>query len=1163
MVITQTLQNIDKHVSAGHYYFHDNDESKQFIKNALCAMVYQIAERNAHYAASAAQTCQQSPNFSASTLATIWYDFFSSKFNADSGEKTYLVFDGIDEARHKDMVEFISLLHELLVSDSHIQVLLVGRPEMETITSSLDDLSAGNIDVSGTLNSHDISRFVDYSYGVYLSKHKIRGLRDTVTASLREKAHGMFLWVDLVCQELAKIKNIKVLKQHLDSMPAGLSALYERIFARMEAAGLDLKSQAQLRELFCCLSQFKEPPSVYILNEFIQYATEDPEFDVESAIADSCASLLSCEEMGRLLLQTKMKSENNQRQTQDSAETANDRGEDGDEIEEDSDLESLLDEDAAEREEYTRQRETKVNVRHASVGDFLNSKGLKTSTVLFSREDAAFHTAELSLRIICEGASAPLTISWDVWFHAMTNIFEQLDNVDEKTTAPYQTEIIIELLWVLFNSEALAKFISRLDSIGSEYVLNKSFFLGFNTDLGHKNRQAVQKWITKANGPDIIQLKPATRKWVEEIVESPLKLLVPLTKVCIHEWLYFDEGPFELYWRYRFAWLCLVATDLIPPCEPFSWQGKYPEFESSDPFNCLADIVQAERTVDVHRRIAKTMAFIGQSAMAEIEWNKAIELAETNGEEERLKELYYQFVLSLTSLREMRCSPVVLQFAEKYLALDPSNYKMQACLGLARLRHLDDRKGAIEGFRSALMLEPQDHSVLATLLDVLWEQGNFEGIMELFEKEDAEIRGGRIRACIERDFLQDVLFLAARETGKIETLVGYYEAEIARPCTELLISTDNDPRNESTWNEADEAIGRFNRQHLYPAGSALLMCRLAFLHQRYRGDSPAALRLWTTIFLERSDVYELGDISSQYSMNTLQTFMGMFAELLYEDALKPDGAVHDESLRSLERLRYRYDVFREHDEYGASLTNEKNLNLFLAMLYRQTGRNDEARELLKQQFERGIELLSDDIDWNDGFGWHILSKILFACGQKENAAIAQFLRRYVRYQPEEQEEVDRSQMANETTKSAGDKGPEKEEQPTREEDDEDGDGDRDEKPLFGIVERMVDDELLRCSMLHDCSNRGTATKKFSLFSCMICVRVQFCEDCYARHTSAVRNSTNTTADHRAEHGRLISVCSLKHEHIEVPRKGWRLKGDVMTIEGKDISLASWLESLHI
>ncbi|KAH7087293.1 hypothetical protein FB567DRAFT_591977 [Paraphoma chrysanthemicola] len=1140
MVVAQKLRETEKPATVGYHYFHDNDESKRSIKNALCAMVYQLAEQNAKYAHIAARKCDQSPDLSALTYASIWDDFFASDFDKDSVEKACLVFDGIDEAVQEDVAELVSLLHESFLSDTQIQVLLVGRPEMEAVTSRLDNFTAGNIDVSSKLNSDDISRFIDYSYTVYLSKHKIRGLRETVTTSLREKANGMFLWVDLVCQELAKIKNIKVLKQHLDSMPVGLSALYENIFSRIAATGSDSNRSTQLRELFCCLSQFKEPPSVFLLNQIIQYATDNPEFDVETVIVEACASLLTCEETGQLLFQSKIKSESSQNQPRDSVQSINGSTGCTSGAEDDFDSESFVDEETDERQREDCQKETKVRVRHASVGDFLNSKALKTSAILFSREDAAFHAVDLSLRIVCEGGSTSLTISEDLWLNAMTNVFNQLHSLSEEAISLEQTEILIERLWYLFNSDVLGKYISRRHSTPSGLPLYDTFDFGFNTDLAHANRQAVQKWIKRANDSDVIHLKPETREWVENVAKAPLQLLVPLTKVCIREWLHSAEKPYELYGRYNFAWLCLVATDLIPPCQPFPWPGEYPSFGSSDSFNFLADLIQAHRTVDMHCCIAKTMAYGGRST-AMLEWNKAIQLAESNGEEERLKELYYQCVLSLTEMRLMECEPTVLQLADKFLAMDSSNYKMHACLGLARLEHLNDRLRAIEGFRTALALEPRDHLVLKALIDTLKMEDDYKGIMGLFENQDPEIISGRIRACIDHDSFQEVLFLAARESGKVQGLVESYENEIARRWTEPSKNTENDPREDSDWNDCDEAVGSFNRQQLYSAGTALLTCRLAFLHQRYRGDSQSALRLWTTVFLDQSEIFGLLNVSSEYDMFTIPMFIGMFAELLYEAALRPDGAVDEEVLKSLERLRYRHDVFQELQESGGSRTNERTLNLFLGNLYRQIGKDDKASELLRQQFERGIELLTDDIDWNDEFGWHVLSKILFACGQKENATIAQFLCRYIRYQPEEED-------GTKTTEGGENRA--KETQSPQEEDK--------EEPLIGIVQRTG-----QCSMLHDCSNRKTIGKTAHWFACMTCVHVQFCEDCYVRHTSTVSNSACTTAGGIAKQRELLSVCSSRHEHIRVPPEGWRLKEDVVTFGGKEIQVKPWLEALRI
>jgi ABC-type dipeptide/oligopeptide/nickel transport system ATPase component len=557
MVIKHLHDCKEERMAIGHYYFHDN-EAKRSVNNALCAMVYQIAGQNVQFAQRAARMCRQLEKSLAATLSSTWYDFFheTPDFNAEA--HTCLIFDGIDEAAQEDIKELVKQLTDSLASSTNIKVLLIGRPETQAITSALDCFSAGNIDVSSTLNSHDISLFVDHSYKKYLSHHKVKGLRKTVTNSLREKSNGMFLWVDLVCQELAKIKMITVLKQHLDAMPTGLFELYRNIFQRMAGMVPNQNHAAQLQELFCCLSQSTEPPSVSILNQIIRYATSDPEFYVESVIEKYCASLLVCEETGELLFQSKITSESREKDDRSSVGTICDS--DGSASEEEDDSESdFLDEDAADREVEARQRETKVKVRHASVSDFLDNKELQTSSILLNRVDAAFHMVELSLGIILEGASPEPTISESLWLYAMNNFLNQLRFLETGVISPQRIEFLIEKLWKIFNSELLARFISRHHATEEGYPLHDSFAFGFNTDLENINRQAIQKWIKKAHDSRI-HMKPATRQWVENMIQSPLQLLVPLTKTCIHEWLCSDETPFILYWRYRFAWLCLVSV---------------------------------------------------------------------------------------------------------------------------------------------------------------------------------------------------------------------------------------------------------------------------------------------------------------------------------------------------------------------------------------------------------------------------------------------------------------------------------------------------------------------------------------------------------------------------------------------------------------------------
>ena len=89
MVVKHILENKEKDMPIGYYYFRGDDESKQSVNNALCAMVYQIADQNARFAERAARTCSELKNSLPATLSSTWYDFFHENFDSDSYSISY------------------------------------------------------------------------------------------------------------------------------------------------------------------------------------------------------------------------------------------------------------------------------------------------------------------------------------------------------------------------------------------------------------------------------------------------------------------------------------------------------------------------------------------------------------------------------------------------------------------------------------------------------------------------------------------------------------------------------------------------------------------------------------------------------------------------------------------------------------------------------------------------------------------------------------------------------------------------------------------------------------------------------------------------------------------------------------------------------------------
>src|SRR5271154_1765608 len=92
--------------------------------------------------------------------------------------------------------------------------------------------------------------------------------------------------------------------------------------------------------------------------------------------------------------------------------------------------------------------------------------------------------------------------------------------------------------------------------------------------------------------------------------------------------------------------------------------------------------------------------------------------------------------------------------------------------------------------------------------------------------------------------------------------------------------------------------------------------------------------------------------------------------------------------KMLEGLRARQTASEAITEGLWKMYSQKSLNVLLAKLYQHCGRKAEAQELLKEQALRGIEMLQDDIDWNDSYGYFTLFKVLLACGREFDARIA-------------------------------------------------------------------------------------------------------------------------------------------------------------------------------
>ncbi|KAH9203929.1 hypothetical protein DL95DRAFT_471950 [Leptodontidium sp. 2 PMI_412] len=488
----------------GYYYFKDGDRNTRSVLTALCAIVYQIAAEDEIYRMHATQICDRSPNFAMATCGTVWNDFLAAEYGATSDNQLFLVFDGIDEAEREDFAEFLKLLSRSALQSIRIQILLVGRPEMNSIIRERFVKSPfDTIEVSSKVIIDDVRKFSQARYDEFIKVPKtLKGLRHKVTETLTEKADGMFLWVDLIYkEELQDILSPMKLKEALGKLPEGrLTNLYDRIFLRVERDNGPAKHLA-LQELFSWAVYFKEPLSLFYLNEILHLLIGNQYSDAE-IILETCASLFILVKTGEVLLEESNRSET-ETQGADHAhkDAGHNEGRDNaePELEENYDHENYDNDEnyddenemaemaEADEQHRNRQRDIFVHLRHASLGDYLRRADLKPTAILLGAKQGQVHVVVTMLQIVCKGADAPQ----ELWLYLMANFLGQLGSLDCSIVSEADTKLIIGYLHEIFTSETLGRHIAKFHISAEGYPLlgdgRGNFSFGLNTGQQNDN----------------------------------------------------------------------------------------------------------------------------------------------------------------------------------------------------------------------------------------------------------------------------------------------------------------------------------------------------------------------------------------------------------------------------------------------------------------------------------------------------------------------------------------------------------------------------------------------------------------------------------------------------------------------------------------------------
>ncbi|KAN0106705.1 hypothetical protein V8E51_009581 [Hyaloscypha variabilis] len=1009
---TTPLETSGRLSRVGYYYFKDSDKSTRSALTALCAIIYRLATDDEVYRMHATEICTRSPNFAMATCGTLWNDFLVSEFGATSDTQLFLVFDGIDEAEREEFAEFVGVFSRSDLPKLRIQLLLVGRPEMNfMIKDKLDKFPFSIIEVSSKVNIEDIRKFSQARYDEVIKVPRtLKRLRHTVTETLTEKADGMFLWVDLIYkEELQDILSPIKLKQALENLPeGGLTNLYDRIFMRIERDNGPAKHLV-LQEVFSWAAYFKEPLTLFYLNEILESSIGKQYSDAQVILEQTCASLFVLVKTGELLLEESNQAETKTQEDRDTAQnlSRNNNGRDSSENEpegnnhdvEDHDDDEDYDEERelvewAEAEEVRRkhQRDTFVHLRHASLGDYLRRADLKPTAILLGAKKSEVHVVVAMLQIICKGADAPQ----ELWLYLMANLLSQLGSLDCSIVSEADTKLIIRFLHELFTSETLARHIAKFHHTSEGYPLieKENFSFGVNTDQQNENSIIIRRWLQKSQDTGLNRLDSEISKWVGEILSDASQLLVPLVKICINEWLECSGSGLELYWRFFFIWICILSTNLVPPVPktknpPEPLDVETPIFVGDDPFTFVAGLSKKQQTMQMHLSIAKTVSYVDPgNKVAVAEYQKAIELAREQESEGVLKTIWLEQMMAyFSSGCVIDAEEYAFKAIENYLKLDYSNAKVLTYSGIVHVKKHDYKKG-IELFQKSLAINKEDHKVGMQLLFTLFQMKDYKGMISQIEYYGIPTLGSWLRNIHRLEDHKQIIH-AARTAGKMDIIIECYQHEIENiqlTEDELQKAKDDDPVKtaQQTLRYRTRRVGMSSMFRIYLGG----------IYLEILGQPDKAFELWKIAFFQHSEFFNLGNlITSAYQDDIIPEYFARFSQLIYEKALDPDPELAGLMISHLEHLRLREKIFQQLNTFLVD-NGLRNVNVLLARLYLRNGRKDEARKLLNDQFQCAMELLGYDLRWNYEFGFGALAALLFLNGQLENAEVALSLKRF-------------------------------------------------------------------------------------------------------------------------------------------------------------------------
>ncbi|KAF9884889.1 hypothetical protein FE257_000956 [Aspergillus nanangensis] len=938
--------------SVAYFFFKDDNPDTRSFHQALRDLAYQISKMDPVYEKYLATIDDYA---AIGTLESAWRNLFARFFidKANTASDVYIVLDGVDEAFPEEREVFLGLVQDLYDAQEcgpvPLHIAFVGRPHLTDQFLEALETDVPTIHVTSQKNPADIEHYIKSSMKRSVIMRKVSArMRLEIFEKLSAGAEGMFLWVNLMMQELMKKRTESSMRKCLEEAPKGLKDMLRHVFWSFSVSCTEEEAE-YLNEMLLWTVCSEKPLELGHVEALLRLGSSEGDgmIDLEGTIRKQFAALFTLDRLdGLTTAELKSRTTNID---------ADDIGLGDDIVGDDSDL-GLDGEEVENMGDFDSDKSTTMMAfSHASIGDFLRDKqegkisgGEGHIPVGVDMTQALSHVLRTFLKNLTDqefleksgDARTMSTFTLDSW---MQHLRSTSPSNGPLTT---RTEIASMLVTMFTDEDTMYRWVDCVDWASTQ-----------------ENLDAVRKWW---NDPEVVaSLTPQQQAFVTSTQSDTKRTFEPLAKFCAKRWLCED------YWH---------------PISASAMVWSYVQFVQGNEVNIAKeysvteeDIIHAaefggtEKDACWYRRCAYVLREKGYYDLAQEYLSKSIEMDPENRKtkvglamtytrsQQWDKALELHLELQQDVARKMEEDPDMAD------SLMPELHRTQEEIAEC-YSQLGQGDTQFDVLKTAIISHPSCDACIKALVSHQHARGLFQDMMQMLENMANETVAGK-----DYSLLTESMWLNA-----------YHWMSYFQHTAEAAVATDRLDFLIEQW----QVSSRTGKRIGLLLSSAYIEMSLAKIYTVYVKDEQEAITHWENIVYQFASAKDSGLLRMVKNVAASE-----LATLLLCSAINAGvgTAKADEIVTRLENMGE--GVGGNKTSGNDSISRARSVSL--GVYYRLTGRHTEATDLFRPSVKRCIDILSDDDPENDLRGLFDLLEALVAAGDTQNAiSVAYIIGKY-------------------------------------------------------------------------------------------------------------------------------------------------------------------------